>query len=81
LFRKLKGLTDERPQEFIRSLRLKQAARLLTDSKMTITEICYACGFNFPAHFTLQFRAKYGLNPNEYRKQDGRLSQPFPPIM
>jgi YesN/AraC family two-component response regulator len=69
LQRKIKGLTSETPMEFIKSIRLKRAAQLLRDSQLSITEICYQVGFNYPAHFSQQFQKQFGQTPKSYRTQ------------
>ncbi|MDR1763937.1 MAG: response regulator [Dysgonamonadaceae bacterium] len=66
LHRKLKELTNYSPRDFIRYLRLKQAAELLHSKKLTISEVAYAVGFSSLAHFSNSFREFYGLTPKEY---------------
>jgi AraC-like DNA-binding protein len=48
--------------------RLDEAERLLKFSDMTITEICYNCGFNNLGYFYRAFAGKYGIAPGKYRK-------------
>jgi AraC-like DNA-binding protein len=58
------------PLEYLRERRLDACARLLRNSvqrRRSITEISFSCGFNSSAHFSTQFRLKYGLSPREYR--------------
>ncbi|NOY59462.1 MAG: response regulator transcription factor, partial [Calditrichaeota bacterium] len=69
LFRKLKALTSQAPNEFIRTIRLKRAAQLLEKSQMTVTEVCYEVGFNYPSHFSQHFRAQFGISPKSYQKK------------
>ena len=68
LFRKLKALLDTTPKAFIRSVRLKRAAQLLTESQMTITEITFAVGFQDVKHFRALFKEQFGMLPSEYLK-------------
>jgi CheY-like chemotaxis protein len=68
LFRKLRAATGCSPNTFIRTLRLKRAAQLLTESQMTVTEITYAVGFSDLKHFRSIFRDHYGVAPGEYLK-------------
>ena len=51
LHRKLKGLTDHPPVEFIRTIRLKRAAQLLDQDYGTVAEIAYEVGFSDPSYF------------------------------
>lgn len=69
LHRKMKELTGQTPHDFIRNLRLKQAANLLTQSGMNITEVVYACGFNNAASFSTIFKKFYGMTPREYMRE------------
>ena len=69
LFRKLKAVTGGTPNTLIRALRLKRAAHLLQESRMTITEVTYAVGFSDLKHFRTVFRAQFGLLPGEYTRR------------
>ena len=66
LHRKMKELTNQTPHSFIRNIRLQQAAKLLKDSKQSITEVMYACGFSNSASFSTMFKNLYGCSPREY---------------
>jgi transcriptional regulator GlxA family with amidase domain len=68
LFRKLRAAAGCSPNAFIRTLRLRRAAQLLTESQMTVTEITYAVGFSDLKHFRTIFREYYGVAPGEYLK-------------
>ncbi|MBL0358271.1 MAG: response regulator [Chitinophagaceae bacterium] len=69
LYRKLKTLTGMTPGEFIKHIRLKEAANLLCTSKLNVTEIFYRTGFNNQSYFFREFRKRYNCAPNEYREQ------------
>lgn len=69
LYRKMKELIGQTPTEYIRSIRLKQAEKLLKTTNKTVQEIMYICGFNNKAHFYREFAKKYHLTPKEYRNQ------------
>ncbi len=66
LHRKLKSLTDQSTTEFIRTLRLKRAAKLLESHSGNISEIAYEVGFNNPAYFSECFKKQFGVLPSEY---------------
>ncbi len=66
MYRKLKALTGETAVEFIRSYRLKTAAKLLIQKKRTITEINYMVGFSSPSYFAKSFKKMFGCTPTEY---------------
>ncbi|MFN8358222.1 MAG: two-component regulator propeller domain-containing protein [Spirosomataceae bacterium] len=69
LYRKLKSLTDLSGNDFIRQIRLKRAAQLLSQSDLTVAEIAYQVGFNDPAYFTRSFKKLFGKSPTEYAGQ------------
>ncbi|WP_431124378.1 response regulator [Flagellimonas flava] len=66
LHRKLKALTGLSTTEFIRSQRLKLAARLLEEGHSSIAEVAYATGFNQPAYFSTVFKQEFGHSPSDY---------------
>jgi len=68
LYLKLKGLVGQTPQEFIRTLRLKRAAQLLSDSTDNMSEIAAQVGWLEPTHFSRAFKNQFGLSPSDYRK-------------
>lgn len=69
LYRKMKEIIGQTPTEYIRSIRLKQAEKLLKSTNKTVQEIMYICGFNNKAYFYREFAKKYHLTPKEYRNQ------------
>lgn len=66
LYRKLKALTNQVPTEFIRIIRLKQAAYLLAQNKLNISEIAYQVGFNSHQYFSNSFQKYFNMSPTEY---------------
>lgn len=71
LHRKMKELTNQTPHDFIRNLRMKQAARMLSQHTRSVTEIMYLCGFNSATSFSTMFKKMYGVSPREYMKEHG----------
>jgi len=69
LHRKLKALTGLSASAFLRSQRLKLAAQLLKNSRMSATEVAYAAGFKSPSYFTRLFKEAYGRTPAEFRSK------------
>ena len=72
LHRKMKELTGQTPHDFIRNLRLKQAANLLANQGMNVTEVMYACGFANSASFSTVFKKFYGVSPRDYMKEHSK---------
>lgn len=69
LYRKMKELTNQTPHDFIRNIRLKQTAYLLSKGHQNISEVMYACGFNNLTSFSTSFKNFYGMSPREYMKE------------
>ena len=66
LHRRMKELTGITPSDFIRNLRLEQAARLLRERKANISQVAYTLGFNTPGNFSKAFKQHFGMSPTEY---------------
>ena len=66
LYKKILALTGKSPLEFLRSLRLKRAALLLTKSQMNVSEIAFQVGFNDPKYFSKHFKNEFGVLPSKY---------------
>jgi len=69
LYRKIKALTDLTITDFIKSTRLKQAAQLLVQNKLSIAEVAYTVGFNDRKYFSKEFKKQFGKTPSEYSEQ------------
>lgn len=67
-YRKINGLLDMSPNDYIRLERLKQAAKLLAGKDYQVSEVCYMVGFNSPAYFTKCFYRQFGMNPKDFIK-------------
>ena len=66
LFRTAVG---EAPIRMLLRLRLRQAARLLEHSTLSVSEIAAEVGFESPFYFSRQFRQQFGVSPTAYRAQ------------
>ncbi|MBT1702173.1 hybrid sensor histidine kinase/response regulator transcription factor [Chryseosolibacter indicus] len=65
-YKKVMSLTGKTPLEFIRMIRLQQAAQLLKKSQLTVAEIAYKVGFNNPKYFARYFKEEYKVLPSVY---------------
>ena len=70
LHRKMKEMTGISTSEFIRNIRLEQAARLLKEQKINVTQVAYTVGFSNLAHFSTIFRKHFGVAPSEYAERE-----------
>ena len=68
LYRKIKALTGDTANEFIRKVRLEKAKQLISETEHTISEVCYKVGFSSPSYFTKCFKNHFGILPTEVRE-------------
>ena len=67
LSRLFKKETNSTPWDFLISLRLKKAMRLLTSTNDSIESIGAACGFNSTSHFIRCFKSELDITPKQFR--------------
>ncbi|TRZ45081.1 hybrid sensor histidine kinase/response regulator transcription factor [Robertkochia solimangrovi] len=65
VYRKIKSLTDQSPNEFIRNVRLQKARQILESGNTNIGNVCYAVGFASPSYFSKCFKQNFGILPTE----------------
>ena len=68
LFTKLKALTGQTPNNFIKSMRLKRAAQLLKSQKLGIAETAYHVGFRDVKYFSKCFKEQFIMSPSDYKQ-------------
>lgn len=68
LFLKMKTKTGESPSEYIRNIRLKEAAKLLKKGKYNVSEVAYLTGFSDPKYLSKKFKDLFGVTPRWYMK-------------
>ncbi|MEQ8472594.1 MAG: two-component regulator propeller domain-containing protein [Marinoscillum sp.] len=66
LFTKVKAWTNLTPNDFIHSMRMKRAAQILEQNKVTVSEVSYQVGFTNPKYFSKCFQKYHGSTPTEY---------------
>src|SRR5215212_3048475 len=71
-----KSITGVPPARYLKSLRLQQAATLLTTTFLSVKEIVRHVGCTDESHFVRDFKRMYGVTPSEYR--NGALSSSEP---
>ena len=69
LYNKVKALTDHSPSDFVRQIRMTEAATLLQSKKYTVAEVSDMMGYSDPKYFTDIFKKHYGMTPSAYMKQ------------
>lgn len=66
VYRKIKLLTGHTAVDYIKFIRLKKAAILLSQRKFTIAEVMYMVGFSNHSYFSKCFTEKYGKTPKQF---------------
>ena len=66
LHRKMKEMTGISSGKFLRNLRMEQAARLLREGKINISQVADKVGYMDQAHFSIAFKSHFGMSPSEY---------------
>ena len=64
-----KNKTGRTPNRYIIDYRLGIAARMLLNTKLSVAEIGFSCGFNTLSHFNRLFRESKGCTPSEFRER------------
>jgi len=69
LYEKLKSLTGKTINEFISSIRLKKAAKLILEGELNISEISLEVGYMDPNYFSKAFKKHFGVVPSKFNDQ------------
>ena len=79
LYRKLKSLTGLSINQFIRSIRLKRAAQILSQDASSIKEVMFQVGFSNSSYFTRAFKEEFNCTPKEYADRTRPDNYPLVP--
>jgi len=66
LYAKLKELTGQSVNEFVRTVKLKKASQVMVQNQKNISEVAYMFGFNTPQYFTKCFKEEFGIPPKDF---------------
>jgi len=69
LYRKIKALTGQTANEFLKNVRLEKAKEIIETTNDTIGEISFKVGFSSPSYFTSCFKTHFGILPTEIKKE------------
>lgn len=75
LHRRLKAITNQSPRDFIRNTRLRAAATLLVEKRLSVAEAADLTGFNSSGNFTTGFKRLFGVTPSEYAEAHRQSAQ------
>lgn len=71
LYRKIQSLTNMAPLEFMRTMRLKRAAQIISgDPNLNVSEVAMMVGFNTTKYFSRYFKDMFGVTPSQYASQN-----------
>lgn len=71
-----KTITGVPPARYLKSLRMQQAATLLTSTFLSVKEIVRRVGCTDESHFVRDFKRIYGVTPSEYRNGTLAAAEP-----
>ena len=67
-YKKVKKLTGQTPNDYIKSMRMERAVVLLKDDTLTVAEVSYKIGIEDPFYFSKSFKSYFGISPSQFRK-------------
>ena len=67
--RYFKNKTGKTFTQFVNEYRLVHACKLLAEKHISITDVCFECGFNNFSHFNKKFKEFTGKSPSQYRNE------------
>jgi len=80
--RVFRSITDIPPGEFLASLRLEAAKRLLLTTTLSVTDVCFELGYTSLGTFTTRFKQLVGFSPLQLRQMADELaSAPIQPLL
>ena len=77
-YRKIKALSGQTPSQFLRTIRLKRAAELLSKDSDNVTQIAYSVGFSSLSYFNKCFKEQFGVTPGQFAASNKTTPQTPP---
>jgi len=71
--RYFKKLTGKTFTHFVNEVRIAKAASMLKEEHLSISDVCFSCGFNNLSYFNKQFKQITGFNPKAYRAANKKI--------
>ena len=69
MFNRIAELFSRNASNYITTIRLNAARKLLSTTKKSVTDIAAEVGFFDQSHFTRAFKRERGITPGQYRRQ------------
>ena len=73
LSREIKRKLGKTYKELLQTKRMNQASYLLLNSRLTVTDIISAVGYDNTSYFHRKYKEKFGVSPKEFRKRNERV--------
>lgn len=64
------SITHQTPMDYVNYYRIEQAANMLCNTEMTVTDVGLECGYNDTCHFIKTFKKYKNITPKQYQKQN-----------
>jgi AraC-like DNA-binding protein len=81
LSRQFKAAFGESPYSYLMTRRIERAMALLRLGETSVTEVCFAVGFQSLGTFSTRFAELVGVPPSTYREQAARTTEGIPPCV
>ena len=72
LYNKIKSITGQPIGDFIRTIRLRKAATMITQGELSMIDIMYSVGIQTQSYFSKAFKQEFGKTPTQYIKEQER---------
>jgi ligand-binding sensor domain-containing protein/signal transduction histidine kinase/DNA-binding response OmpR family regulator len=69
LYQKIKSITGQSIGEFVRSVRLRHAVKIMTEEDVPLTEVTYRVGIQTQSYFTKAFKKEFGKTPSQFLQE------------
>ena len=69
LYQTIKGITGQSITDFLRTVRLRKAAQIMTEEDVLITDVMYRVGMQTQSYFTKAFKKEYGKTPTQFLQE------------
>ena len=69
LYRKLKSLTGVSANDYVRKIKLRKAAEMLSSGEFNVSETAWNIGISSFSYFRQIFKEEFGCTPSEFKKR------------
>jgi transcriptional regulator GlxA family with amidase domain len=81
LSRQFRAAYGESPYAYLMTRRIERAMALLRRGDLSVTEVCFAVGFQSLGTFSTRFTELVGVPPSTYRRDVPRTTEGMPPCV